>query len=147
MAAARRAEASWTGSLAEGSGMINYVTSGSITRLPVTWASRTEEANGRTSPEELVAAAHASCFAMSLSGSLGRNRTPPTTLTVSATVTFDKLEAGWRIVSSALTVRGVVPGIDAATFTSLAEAAREGCPISSMMRGNVALSVEATLEG
>ncbi len=146
MAAVRRAEATWAGSLAEGSGMINDVTSGSITRLPVSWASRTEAANGRTSPEELVAAAHASCYAMSLSGGLGRNRTPPTSLNVSATVTFDKLEAGWRVVSSALTVRGVVPGIDAATFTSLAEAARDGCPISAMMHGNVALSVEATLE-
>jgi osmotically inducible protein OsmC len=66
---------------------------------------------------------------------------------VGATVTFDKVEAGWKVVSSALTVRGVVPGIDAATFTSLAEAARDGCPISGMMRGNVALSVDATLEG
>jgi osmotically inducible protein OsmC len=147
MAAVRRAEATWTGSLAEGSGMINYVTSGSITRLPVSWAARTETANGRTSPEELVAAAHSSCYAMSLSGRLGRNGTPPTLLTVGATVTFDKLEAGWKVVSSALTVRGVVPGIDAATFTSLAEAARDGCPISVMMHGNVALSVEATLEG
>jgi osmotically inducible protein OsmC len=147
MAAVRRADATWSGSLAEGSGMINYVTSGSITRLPVSWASRTEEANGRTSPEELVAAAHASCFSMSLAGGLGRNGTPPASLDVSATVTFDKLEAGWRIVSSALNVRGVVPGIDAATFATLAEAAKEGCPISSMMRGNVALSVEATLEG
>lgn len=146
MAAVRRAEATWTGSLAKGSGMINDVTSGSITRLPVTWASRTEEANGRTSPEELVAAAHASCYAMAFSGSLGRNGTPPTSLNISATVTFDKVEAGWRVVSSALTVRGVVPGIDAATFTSLAEAARDSCPISAMMRGNVALSVAATLE-
>lgn len=146
MAAVRRAEATWTGSLAEGNGMISYVTSGSFTRLPVTWASRTEEANGRTSPEELVAAAHASCYAMSLSGSLGRNGTPPTSLTVGATVTFDKAEAGWRVVSSALTVRGIVPGIDAGTFTALAEAARDGCPISVMMHGNVALSVDATLE-
>ena len=146
MAAVRRAEATWTGSLAEGSGMINYVSSGSFTRLPVSWASRTEEANGRTSPEELVAAAHASCYAMAFSGSLGRNGTPPTSLKVAATVTFDKLAAGWKVVSSALTVHGVVPGIDAATFTSLAEAARDGCPISTMMHGNVALSVEATLE-
>ena len=146
MAAVRRAEATWTGSLAEGSGMINYVTSGSITRLPVSWASRTEAANGRTSPEELVAAAHASCYSMSLSGSLTRNGTPPTTLTVGATVTFDKAEAGWTVISSALTVRGVVPGIDAATFASLAEAAKNGCPISRLMKGNVALSVEATLE-
>ena len=147
MAAVRRAEATWTGSLAEGSGMINYVTSGSITRLPVSWGSRTAAADGQTSPEELVAAAHASCYAMAFSGSLGRNGTPPTSLNVSATVTFDKLEAGWRIVSSALTVHGVVPRIDAATFTSLAEAAKDNCPVSSMMRGNVALSVEATLEG
>ena len=147
MAAVRRAEATWTGSLAEGSGMINYVTSGSITRLPVSWASRTEEANGRTSPEELVAAAHASCYAMAFSGDLGRNGTPPTSLNVSATVTFDKVETGWTVISSALTVRGVVPGIDAATFASLAEGAKDGCPISRMMKGNVALSVEATLEG
>ena len=146
MTAARRAEATWTGSLAEGSGMIDNVTSGSISRLPVTWASRTEAADGRTSPEELVAAAHASCYAMSFSGRLTRNRTPPTSLTVGATVTFDKVEAGWKVVSSALTVRGVVPGIDAATFTTLAEAARDGCPISAMMHGNVALSVDATLE-
>lgn len=146
MSAVRRAEATWAGSLAEGSGMITYVTSGSITRLPVTWASRTETADGRTSPEELVAAAHASCYAMSFSGRLGRNGTPPTSLKVSATVTFDKLEAGWRVVSSALTVRGVVPGIDAATFTSLAEAARDSCPVSAMMRGNVELSVDASLE-
>ncbi len=146
MAAVRRAEATWTGSLAEGSGMIDSVTSGSISRLSVTWASRTEAADGRTSPEELVAAAHASCYAMSFSGRLTRNRTPPTSLTVGATVTFDRVEAGWKVVSSALTVRGVVPGIDAATFTTLAEAARDGCPISAMMHGNVALSVDATLE-
>jgi osmotically inducible protein OsmC len=147
MAATRRAEASWTGSLAEGSGMINYVTSGAITRLPVTWASRIEAADGRTSPEELVAAAHAACYSMAFSGGLSRNGTPPTSLTVSAAVTFDKVGAGWRVVSSALTVRGVVPGIDVATFTSLAEAARDGCPVSVMMHGNVELSVEATLEG
>ena len=147
MAAVRRAEATWAGSLAEGSGMITYVTSGSFTRLPVTWGSRTAAADGRTSPEELVAAAHASCYAMAFSGSLGRNGTPPSSLEVSATVTFDKLEAGWRIVSSALAVRGVVPGIDAATFASLAEGTRDTCPVSTMMRGNVTLSVEATLEG
>jgi osmotically inducible protein OsmC len=146
MAAVRRAEATWTGSLAEGSGMINYVTSGSLTRLPVTWASRTEAADGRTSPEELVAAAHASCYAMAFSAGLGRNGTPPTSLTVGATVTFDKVEAGWKVISSALTVRGAVPGIDAATFAQLAEAAKDGCPISGALKGNVALSVEATLE-
>jgi lipoyl-dependent peroxiredoxin len=146
MAAIRTAEVSWNGSLAEGAGTIDYVTSGAFTRLPVTWASRTEAADGRTSPEELVASAHASCYAMAFSGSLGRNGTPPTSLSVKATVTFDKLEAGWRVVSSALTVRGTVPGIDADTFTRLAEAAKDGCPISQALKGNVALSVEATLD-
>jgi osmotically inducible protein OsmC len=147
MAAIRTAEVSWAGSLAEGKGTIDYVTSGAFTRLPVTWASRTETADGRTSPEELVASAHASCYAMSFSGGLGRNGTPPASLKVRATVTFDKLEAGWRVVSSALAVRGNVPGLDAETFSRLAEAAKDGCPISQALKGNVALSVEATLEG
>jgi osmotically inducible protein OsmC len=147
MAAIRTAEVSWSGSLAEGSGTIDYVTSGAFTRLPVTWASRTEAHDGRTSPEELLASAHASCYAMAFSGRLGRNGTPPAALKVSATVTFDKAESGWKVVSSALTVRGTVPGIDAATFAELAEAAKDGCPISGALAGNVALSVEATLEG
>jgi osmotically inducible protein OsmC len=147
MAAIRTASVTWNGSLTEGKGSIDYVTSGAFTRLPVTWASRTEAADGRTSPEELVASAHASCYAMAFSGSLARNGTPPTSLSVQATVTFDKLEAGWRVISSALAVRGVVPGIDAARFVELAEAARDGCPISQALKGNVALSVEATLEG
>jgi osmotically inducible protein OsmC len=147
MAAIRTAEVSWSGSLAQGSGTIDYVTSGAFTRLPVTWASRTEAHDGRTSPEELLASAHASCYAMAFSGRLGRNGTPPAALKVSATVTFDKAESGWKVVSSALTVRGTVPGIDAATFAELAEAAKDGCPISGALAGNVALSVEATLEG
>jgi osmotically inducible protein OsmC len=146
MAATRTAEVTWTGSLAEGQGSIDYVTSGAFTRLPVTWASRTETPDGRTSPEELVASAHASCYAMAFSGGLGRNGTPPTTLRVKATVTFEKLEVGWRVVSSALAVRGTVPGLDAATFARLAETAKDGCPISQALKGNVALSVEATLE-
>lgn len=146
MAATRTAEVTWNGSLLEGSGTIDYVTSGAFTRLPVTWASRTEQADGRTSPEELVASAHAACYSMAFSAGLGRNGTPPTTLKVTATVTFDKVETGWKVVSSALTVRGTVPGIDAATFSQLAEAAKDGCPISGALKGNVELSVEATLE-
>ena len=113
----------------------------------MTWASRTETSDGRTSPEELVAAAHASCFAMALSGALARAGTPPERLDVSAEVTFDKLEAGWRVVSSALTVRGRVPGSNAADFEAAAQATRDGCPISVALAGNVALSVAATLEG
>ncbi len=146
MAAIRRAEANWSGALATGAGTVTAVSSAAFSRLPVSWAARTEASNGHTSPEELVAAAHASCFAMALSGELGRAGTPPERLIVSAKVTFDKLEAGWRVVSSALTVRGWVPGATDADFLSAAEASRDGCPISHALKGNVALSVEATLE-
>jgi lipoyl-dependent peroxiredoxin len=147
MAATRTAEVTWNGSLLEGTGTIDSVTSGAFAGLPVTWASRTETADGRTSPEELVAAAHAACYAMAFSGRLARNGTPPASLKVTATVTFDKLESGWKVASSALTVHGIAPGIDAATFAQLAEAAKDGCPISGALKGNVTLSVEATLEG
>jgi osmotically inducible protein OsmC len=118
-----------------------------FTDLPVSWAARTEAPGGKTSPEELLAAAHAACFEMALSGALGRAGTPPDRLDVSAEVTFDKLDAGWRVVSSALTVRGVVPGMSTADFIAAAEATKDGCPISVALMGNVALSVEATLEG
>ncbi|MFZ5853385.1 MAG: OsmC family peroxiredoxin [Chloroflexota bacterium] len=146
MAAIRRADASWHGDLLSGSGTVSAATSQAFTGLPVTWASRTEAADGRTSPEELVAAAHAACYSMAFAGALGRAGTPPTSLEVSATVTFAKGEAGWRVASSALTVRGVVPGITAERFRELAEAAKDGCPISQALKGNVELSVEATLE-
>ena len=145
MSAIRRADAVWSGALATGSGVVSASTSHTFTDLPVSWASRTETADGRTSPEELVAAAHASCFAMALSGALARAGTPPDQLDVSAEVTFDKLDAGWRVISSALTVVGVVPGISEADFRAAAEAAKDGCPISQALTGNVALSVEATL--
>ena len=112
MAAIRRAEASWSGALTTGSGTVSAVSSGAFADLPVSWAARTESSDGKTSPEELVAAAHAACFSMALSGALGRAGTPPERLDVSAEVTFDKLDAGWRVVSSALTVRGWVPGCD-----------------------------------
>jgi osmotically inducible protein OsmC len=147
MAAIRRAEATWSGALTDGSGTVSAVSSNVFTALPVTWAARTESPEGMTSPEELVAAAHAACFSMALSGALGRAGTPPERLDVSAEVTFDKVEAGWRVVSSALTVRGVVPGSTAEAFSAAAESTRTGCPISVALAGNVALSVEATLEG
>ncbi len=147
MAAIRRAEATWSGALTTGAGNVSAVSSGAFTSLPVTWASRTETSEGRTSPEELVAAAHSACFAMALSGALGRAGTPPERLDVSAEVTFDKLDAGWRVVSSALTVRGRVPGMSAVDFEAAAQATKDGCPISVALAGNVALSVEATLDG
>ncbi len=147
MPAIRRAEASWSGALATGAGTVTGVSSGLFTGLPVSWGARTEAPGGQTSPEELLAAAHATCFAMALSGALGWAGTPPDRLDVSAEVTFDKLEAGWRVISSALTVHGWVPGATAADFLAAAEGTRDGCPISQAIKGNVALSIEATLEG
>jgi lipoyl-dependent peroxiredoxin len=145
MAITRFAEATWNGDLLNGSGTINYVSSGAFSRMPVTWASRTEEHNGRTSPEELIAAAHAACFSMAFSAQLARNSTPATSLDVKAVVTFDKTDAGWKIARSDLTVRGVVPGIDEARFVELANAAKDGCPVSGALKGNVELSVDAAL--
>ena len=142
----RRASVTWSGTLAEGSGTINEVTSGAFGGLGVSWPARTEAPGGKTSPEELLAAAHASCFSMSLSGRLTRNGTPPDRLEVSATVTFEKREAGWAVASSALSVVGTVPGIDAETFRTLAEGAKDGCPISGALKGNVQLSVDARLQ-
>jgi osmotically inducible protein OsmC len=146
MAAIRHADANWSGALASGAGTVTAVSSATFSELPVSWAARTEASNGQTSPEELLAAAHASCFAMALSGALGRAGTPPDRLDVSAEVTFDKVEAGWRVVSSALTVHGWVPGMADADFLTAAEATKDGCPISQALKGNVALSVKATLE-
>lgn len=147
MAAIRRATATWQGDLTEGSGTVSTATSSVFSDLPVTWAARTEESGGgKTSPEELVAAAHAACYAMAFSNNLAKNGTPPRRLDTSATVTFDKTDAGWRVISSELTVRGDVPGIDAEKFKEIAEIAKDGCPISNALKGNVRLSVEASLE-
>ena len=145
MPAVRRADAVWEGDLMSGSGAVSASTSGAFTGLPVSWASRAEEANGRTSPEELVAAAHAACFCMALSSGLAKAGTPPEKLEVSATVTFDKVGDGMKVVSSALNVSGQVPGADASSFQDAAEAAKKGCPISAALMGNVELSVEAKL--
>jgi osmotically inducible protein OsmC len=146
MSAIRNAKAAWEGDLTSGHGTVSAISSGAFTDLAVSWAARTESPGGRTSPEELLAAAHAACYEMALSGALARGGTPPERLSVSAAVTFDKTEAGWRVVSSALSVTGRVPGIDADGFRAAAEATRDGCPISQALKGNVALSVEATLE-
>jgi osmotically inducible protein OsmC len=124
---------------------VSAVSSGVFSDLPVSWAARTESSDGKTSPEELVAAAHAACFSMALSAGLGRAGTPPERLDVSAEVAFEKQEAGWKVASSHLTVRGVVPGMSEADFVKAAEAARDGCPISGALKGNVELSVDAAL--
>ena len=146
MPVARRADVTWEGDLVRGSGIVTASSSRSFVELPVTWASRTESPGGRTSPEELIAAAHASCFAMALSFGLANAKTPPRKLQVTAVVTFDKVDAGWRVVSSALTVRGSVPGLDPDGFRKAAESAKDGCPVSQALKGNVQLSVQATLE-
>lgn len=144
MAEIRWAETNWNGDLTGGSGSIDYVSSGAMTRLPVTWASRTEASNGRTSPEELIAMAHSSCFAMAFSNGLAKAGHAPERLTVRATVTFDKLDA-WTVTSSALEVQGRVPGISEDDFSRLAEEAKETCPVSRALKGNVQLSVDAKL--
>ena len=146
MAAVRRAEVTWQGELARGSGTVTAASSKAFSDLPITWGSRIERADGRTSPEELIAAAHASCFAMALSFELGNAGSPPERLSVTAEVTFDRTDQGFRVQSSALTVRGRVPGMDAAAFREAAEGAKENCPVSQALKGNVQLSVDAALE-
>ncbi|TME88362.1 MAG: OsmC family peroxiredoxin [Chloroflexi bacterium] len=145
MAAVRKARAVWNGDLAKGSGEVSSVTSGKFSALPVSWGARTEAPQGKTSPEELLAAAHASCFAMALSAGLARAGTPPKKLDVTSTVTFDKVGEDWTVVSSDLEVNGDVPGIDAAAFAKAAEGAKDGCPISRALKNNVKLSVRPTL--
>jgi osmotically inducible protein OsmC len=146
MAAVRTATVTWQGSLAEGSGSVSAGTSQLFTDLPISWGSRTEEADGRTSPEELLAAAHAACFAMAFSADLGRAGYEPEELHVEAEVTFDKLDGGWTVTHSALTVLGHVHGITPEEFDRIAEGTRDGCPISRALAGSVELSVEATLD-
>jgi lipoyl-dependent peroxiredoxin len=142
MATDRRADVVWEGSLMDGSGTILSTTSGALPELPVSWASRTESPGGKTSPEDLIAAAHAACFSMALSHALAQAGNPPERLETSATVTF---VPGTGITKSALTVTGRVPGIDEAAFREAAEGAKEGCPVSSALKGNVELSVDARL--
>jgi len=146
MAATRTATVTWNGNLATGTGTVSAGSSELFTDLPVSWAARTEAPDGQTSPEELLAAAHASCFSMALSGALDRAGTPPDHIHVSATVTFDKVGDAWTVTSSQLDLIGVVPGLDEAGFDAAAQSAKDTCPISRALAGNVALSVSATLE-
>jgi lipoyl-dependent peroxiredoxin len=142
MAAERRAEVTWRGDLMSGAGTIGKVGSGAFGPLDVTWTSRTEEPEGRTSPEELIAAAHAACFSMAFSNILAKAGTPPEQLNTSATVTF---VPGTGITSSKLEVDGVVPGLDEERFQAAAEEAKDGCPVSGALKGNVELSITARL--
>jgi osmotically inducible protein OsmC len=142
MATERRAEVTWNGDLFNGSGTIDRVGSGAFGPLDVTWASRAEDPNGRTSPEELIAAAHASCFSMAFSNVLAKAGTPPEQLKTSATVTF---VPGTGITTSVLEVEGSVPGLDENGFREAAEEAKANCPVSQALKNNVELSINARL--
>jgi osmotically inducible protein OsmC len=144
MATDRRADVTWKGSLAEGAGTITKTTSGAIGEQPVSWAARSEDvtAGGKTSPEELIAAAHASCFSMALSAGLAKAGTPPDELHTSATVTF---QPGEGITKIALMVEGSVPGMDDAAFQEAAKTAKENCPVSKALAGVPEITLDARL--
>ena len=139
----RTAHVTWSGSLMEGSGTITSVESGAFGPLDVTWAARAEDdAAGLTSPEELIAAAHAACFSMALSHGLAQAGTSPDKLDVDATLTF---VPGTGITKVALTVHGEVPGLDAAAFAEAAETAKDNCPVSKALAAVPEITVEASL--
>ncbi len=143
MATERSAQVTWQGNLMQGSGEIHEVPSGAFGPLAISWASRAEEPGGKTSPEELIAAAHAGCFAMALSNGLAKDGHAPERLETSATVTF---VPGTGITKSALTVVGSVPGLDEAAFVQAAEDAKENCPVSNALKNNVELTLDARLQ-
>ena len=146
MMAESRAKAVWEGDLASGSGRVG-VSSGAFPELPVTWAARTNRPDPKTSPEELLAGAHAACYAMAFAHTLATAGHPPERLSVEAVAQFTPVEGGgFEVGSMALHVHGRVPGIDQAGFEGWARDGEQGCPISNAIRGNVAISLTATLE-
>ncbi len=140
MATVRTAEAHWEGSLMEGQGEVELVSSG-VGSFEVSWPSRAEEANGKTSPEELIAAAHSTCFSMALSHGLAGAGTPPTTVDTTADVTF---QPGQGITGIKLTVKAAVPGLTAEQFEAAAQDAKQNCPVSQALTGTE-ITLEATL--
>ena len=141
----REANVVWEGTTARGSGVVAAVSSGAFA-LPTTIASRVGDPAGKTSPEELLAAAHASCFVTSLGSELARAGSPPERLEVRCTITMDEVEdVGHRIVSSAIAASGSVPGCDAAGFAQAAEAADAGCPFSALIKASATVTIEAVL--
>jgi osmotically inducible protein OsmC len=144
----RTAEVVWSGDLMSGKGTVTNVTSGALSNLDVSWPARTEAPGGKTSPEELIAAAHAACYAMAFSHTLAGAGHAPERLNVSSTVRFDpKVGGGFEVSESKLIVRGKVPGLDQNRFAELARQGEQGCPVSNALRGNVQIHLEATLEG
>lgn len=144
MATQRTAEATWENDLLHGSGRVKGTT-GALPEMGISWSARTEAPAGKTSPEELLAAAHASCFSMAFSNTLAKLGKPPKKVHVRATASFEKVGDGWSVTKMELDVRGEVPGIDAAAFQQAAETAAQNCPISRAIKGNVAVSVTAKL--
>ncbi len=142
--AERQANVIWQGDLAHGNGTV-HVNSGAFPDFPVTWASRTQRSDGKTSPEELIAAAHASCFAMAFSNTLATNGATPEQLDVTAVCTLDRVDDKVRITTMRLTVRGHVPGLDADAFQRYAQQAAEGCPVSNALHNNVDIQLDAQL--
>ncbi|HEV8681251.1 MAG TPA: OsmC family peroxiredoxin [Actinomycetota bacterium] len=144
--AERTARTVWEGTLTDGKGEVTAESSHILVGVPVTWTSRVDEPEGRTSPEELLAAAHAACYAMALSGALARGDTPADRLEVTATVAFEKVGDKFKVTRSRLHVRGRVPGLDQPSFQDAARAGEQGCPISGAIRGNVDIELEAELD-
>ena len=143
MATQKTASATWEGTLAEGSGNVS-LGSGAVSDLPVTWKDRAEGGEG-TSPEELIAGALAGCVLMALAAGLARAGTPPTRLESEATTTFDKVGEGFAITKMELKIRGQVDGIDDDAFRQAAEGAKENCPVSQALSGNVEITLDAAL--
>jgi len=141
----RQARATWSGNLTEGSGSVEAGTSGAFGPLATTWRARTEASEGKTSPEELLAAAHAACYSMAFSSDLSKAGFVPDRVDVTASVTFEKLEK-WTVVASALEAHAWVKGIEDAQFQQIAEGAKSGCPISRALSDTIKLSVNAVLE-
>jgi osmotically inducible protein OsmC len=142
MATTRQATTQWSGSLIDGSGKVTLESSG-LGIFDVTWASRAEEPNGKTSPEELIAAAHSACFSMALSSALAKADTPPTTLDVDAEVSF---QPGKGITGIHLSVTGTVDGISKEDFVAAAEDAKQNCPVSQALTGTT-ITLDASLAG
>ena len=145
MAQVRQAKAHWSGDLGSGGGAVSAATSGIFDEQAITWRARTEASEGKTSPEELLAAALASCFSMAVSNELSKAGFVPDRVDVSVDTTADKREAGWTVISCHITLRARVPGVDQATFDEQAQKAKAGCPISRAISSSVEITLDAAL--
>lgn len=145
--AERRAQVTWQGDLMKGRGSVDSVGSGALENMSITWASRTERSDGKTSPEELMAAAHAACYAMALSHTLALGGTTPERVVVNAVCAFEQVGDGFKVTTMDLNVRGKVPGLDQAGFEQATRQAEQACPVSNALRNNVQIRLTSSLEG